>query len=314
MSAWYRAEHWHDRVFMSMDFMIVWLLLILSSLSSCSGTASDVLCLQHLKESLGDPHGALSSWNFSHNATEGHHDICGFTGVECWPDYCKNRVMFLHLGNLGLQGSFPRGLQFCTSITTLNLSVNNLSGPLPADISLQMPWVTHLHLSHNRFSGEIPPDISRRLPFVTFLDLSNNGFSGEIPRTIADLPYLNTLNLQNNQLAGRIPEQIGDLARLKSLNLSNNSLSGPIPGSLRRFAAEDFAGNDGLCGVPLDCKCKKRMRLGLRRVNDASSVGAAVGFVVGFVAAFYSQHWFVFVFSGPASAARACDASEIISV
>ena len=32
-----------------------------------------------------------------------------------------------------------------------------------------------------------------------------------------------------------------------------------------------------------------------RRVNDASSVGAAVGFVVGFVAAFYSPHWFVFV-------------------
>lgn len=160
-------------------------------------------------------------------------------------------------------------------------------------------------------TGEIPPDISRRLPFVTFLDLSNNGFSGEIPRTIADLPYLNTLNLQNNQLAGRIPEQIGDLARLKSLNLSNNSLSGPIPGSLRRFAAEDFAGNDGLYGVPLDCKCKKRMRLGLRRVNDASSVGAAVGSV----AAFYSPHWFVFVFSGPASSVRACDtSSEIISV
>jgi len=278
---------------MSMDFMIVWLFLILGSLSSCSDTASDVLCLQRLKGSLGDPNGALSSWNFSHNATEGH-DICRFTGVECWPDY-KNRVMFLHLGNLGLQGSFPRGLQFCKILTTLNLSVNSLSGPLPADISLQMPYVTHLNLSHNRFSGEIPADISRRLPFIMALDLSNNSFSGEIPRTIADLPYLNTLNLQSN------------------------SLSGPIPGSLRRFPAQDFAGNDGLCGAPLDRKCKERlrrrwMRLGLRRVNDASSVGAAVGFVVGFVAAFYSPHWFAFVFSGPTSCVRASDSSEIISV
>ena len=140
-------------VCMSMDFMIVWLFLILGSLSSCSGTASDVLCLQRLKGLLGDPNGALSSWNFSHNATEGH-DICRFTGVECWPDYYKNRVMFLHLGNLGLQGSFPRGLQFCKILTTLNLSVNSLSGPLPADISLQMPYVTHLNLSHNRFSGD----------------------------------------------------------------------------------------------------------------------------------------------------------------
>ncbi|CAO2182081.1 unnamed protein product [Urochloa humidicola] len=271
-----------------MNFMIVWLLL-LSNLSSCSGTASDVQCLKELKDSLGDPKSALSSWDFS----EGY-NICNFTGVECWPDYYENRVLFLQLGNLGLRGSFPRGLQLCTSLTGLNLSVNSFSGPLPANISLQMPFVTDLNLSHHRFSGEIPADMSRRLPFIIFLDLSNNGFSGEIPRTIAGLLYLNTLNLQCNRLAGRIPEQIGDLAPLKSLNLSNNALSGPIPGSLQRFAAEDFAGNDGLCGSPLDRKCKKRFHFKLRRVNNASSIGAAVGFVVGFVVAFYSPHWFVF--------------------
>jgi hypothetical protein len=58
--------------------------------------------------------------------------------------------------------------------------------------------------------------------------------------------------------------------------------------------AEDFAGNDGLCGVPLDRRCKKRFSLriwlGLRRVNDASSNGAVVGFVVGFIVAFYFPH------------------------
>ena len=37
------TENWHDRVFMSMGFMIVWLLLILGSLSSCSGTASEAV-------------------------------------------------------------------------------------------------------------------------------------------------------------------------------------------------------------------------------------------------------------------------------
>jgi hypothetical protein len=85
---------------------------------------------------------------------------------------------------------------------------------------------------------------------------------------------------------------MGDLARLASLNVADNSLSGPIPGSLHRFSAENFAGNDGLCGAPLG-KCKRqfhvrirvrpvRMHLRLRRVNDASRIGGAVGFVVGF--------------------------------
>jgi len=46
-----------------------------------------------------------------------------------------------------------------------------------------------------------------------------------------------------------------DLALLKSLDLSWNKLSGRIPASLQRFAAEDFAGNDGLCGAPADFAC-----------------------------------------------------------
>jgi hypothetical protein len=62
---------------------------------------------------------------------------------------------------------------------------------------------------------------------------------------------------------------------------SSCSMTSPTTASLQWSVAEDFAGNDGLCGVPLDRRCKKRFRLriwlGLRRVNDASSNGAVVG-------------------------------------
>ncbi|XP_066316704.1 probably inactive leucine-rich repeat receptor-like protein kinase At5g48380 [Miscanthus floridulus] len=203
--------------------------------------------------------------------------MCRSPFVECWNDV--GRILSLNLNGMGLQGSFPRGLQFCRSMTGLDLSGNNLTGPLPTDIDQQ-------------------------LPFVISLDLSSNGFSGEIPRGIGNMTYLNTVNLQHNRFTGQIPDLIGDLARLASLNVADNSLSGPIPGSLQRFAAENFAGNDGLCGAPLG-KCKRRfhvrirarpvrIHLRLRRVNDASSIGGAVGFLVGFVVAFYFPQWFVF--------------------
>ncbi|TKW18175.1 hypothetical protein SEVIR_5G415600v4 [Setaria viridis] len=120
--------------------------------------------------------------------------------------------------------------------------------------------MTGLDLSGNNLSGPLPAGINQQLPLLTSLDLSNNGFSGEIPGDIGNFmldSYLNTHNLQHNRFTGQIPEQIGTFARLSSFSVADNSLSGPIPGSLQRFAPEYFAGNGGLCGAPLDRKCKR---------------------------------------------------------
>nr|CAB3479086.1 unnamed protein product [Digitaria exilis] len=241
-----------------MNLVIVWLLLVSSS-SSCSGTPSDIQCLRGLKESLSDPNHALSSWKLSENTTDGY--ICEFAGVDCWRP-SESKVLSLHLGNMGLRGPFPRALQFCTSMTALDLSGNNISGPVPADINLQ-------------------------LSYTTSLDLSNNSFSGEIPSGIGNMTYLSALNLEHNRFTGRIPEL--NLPRLTSFSVADNSLSGPIPASLGRFPAEDFAGNAGLCGSPpLDRKCKKHFHARIRAPQ------ASAGFVAGFVVAFYFPHWFVF--------------------
>uniref|UniRef100_A0A453G5P3 Leucine-rich repeat-containing N-terminal plant-type domain-containing protein n=1 Tax=Aegilops tauschii subsp. strangulata TaxID=200361 RepID=A0A453G5P3_AEGTS len=160
-------------------------LLLLSSLSSYFDhgiSSSDVQCLKDLKQSLIDPNilendlEIKSRWNFTDIGDNG--GICGFTGVECWHPN-ENRVLSLRLGNLGLEGPFPRGLELCASMTTLDLSGNNFSGPLSEHISEQMPY-------------------------VSFLDLSNNSFSGGIPASIMNMTYLNILALQHNQFASEI--------------------------------------------------------------------------------------------------------------
>ncbi|KAM0836114.1 hypothetical protein ACQ4PT_062516 [Festuca glaucescens] len=159
-------------------------------------------------------------WVFPENGTGGY--ICDFIGVECWTPN-ENRVLSLRLGNLGLEGPFPEGLQLCSSMTSLDLSGNKLSGPLPESISGQLSYMTNL-------------------------DLSNNSFSGGIPVSIANMTYLNTLALQHNQFDGRIPAQLSNLSRLVSFSVTDNSLSGPVPDSLQRFPSANFTGNPWLCG------------------------------------------------------------------
>ncbi|CAO1946862.1 unnamed protein product [Urochloa humidicola] len=252
---------------MADDIKFVLWLLLLSGLSSCFGSDLDVQCLKTVQESVIDPNGILkSSWIFN-SSTVGF--ICQFTGVECWHPF-ENRVLSLRLSNLGLQGQFPRGLENCTSMSGLDLSSNNFSGPIPSDISQQVP-------------------------FLTSMDLSYNSFSGEIPVLISNMTYLNTLNLQHNQLGRQIPQQFSLFSRLLTFNVADNQLSGPIPWTLQKFSSSNFAGNRGLCGPPLeDCGGRSKRRLRLHRINDESSIGAAAGFVVGFVVAFYFPHLFVF--------------------
>ncbi|KAI4299231.1 hypothetical protein L6164_032711 [Bauhinia variegata] len=129
---------------------------------------------------------------------------------------------------MGLKGQLPRGVQNCTSLTGLDLSMNLLS-------------------------GSIPSDKSKLAKFVTSLDLSSNKFSGEIPEDIANCIHLNTLILADNQLSGEIPPQLtAGMARIKAFSVADNYLTGPVPNFKEGVASSDsYANNRGLCGGPL---------------------------------------------------------------
>ena len=206
--------------------------------------------MKSIKHSLEDPYGYLNtSWNFNNN-TEGF--ICKFTGVKCWhPD--ENKVLNLRLSDMGLRGRFPRGIKNCTSLTGLDLSNNELSGPLPFDIA-------------------------KLVPSVTTLNLSSNKFSGEIPMSLSNCTYLNVLILDHNHLSGEIPPELGHLVRLKQFNFSNNMLSGVVPyfGPNTSITADSFVNNTKLCGAPYLEPCPTPKQ---RRKFDFSFKG---GFQVGY--------------------------------
>ncbi|XP_030514511.2 probably inactive leucine-rich repeat receptor-like protein kinase At5g48380 [Rhodamnia argentea] len=218
---------------------------------------TDINCLKTIKASVQDPLNYLNySWNFD-NSTEGF--ICRFTGVECWhPD--ENRVLNLKFSDMGLKGQFPRGIEQCKSLTGLDLS-------------------------NNEFSGPIPDNISNITQFATSLDLSSNSFSGQIPVSLSKCGYLNSLRLDHNQLSGQIPPELSLLGRLKSFSVASNLLTGPVPtfGPNASVTADDYANNPGLCGGPLS-RCTAKKSSSTKIIVGAATGSAtltAIGVVIG---------------------------------
>jgi len=79
-----------------------------------------------------------------------------------------------------------------------------------------------LDLSDNDLSGSLPAEI-RHLSRLRILDLSNNNFTG-VPAEVGQLSKLEVLDLSGNPITG-LPHELGNLQNLKTLNLKNTDYS-----------------------------------------------------------------------------------------
>ena len=116
-----------------------------------------------------------------------------------YPESVNNIIgleKYLDLSSQGLE-KIPEYVFSKTSLEELNVSNNNLTGSIQAEIR---------HLSN-----------------LKVLNASNNKMTG-LPAEIGQLQKLEILNLSNNQLTG-LPYELGNLKNLKILNLSGNKYS-----------------------------------------------------------------------------------------
>lgn len=191
------------------------------------------------------------------------------------PDSYANCMTLLRfrVSNNRLEGSVPEGLLGLPHVSIIDLSNNNLTGPVP-EISGNSRNLSELFLQRNQISGVIPPSMSRAINLVK-IDFSYNLLYGPIPSEIGNLRRLNLLMLQGNKLSSSIPSSLSLLESLNLLDLSNNLLTGCIPESLsvllpnsinfshnllsgpippkliKGGLVESFAGNPGLCVLPV---------------------------------------------------------------
>ena len=163
-------------------------------------------------------------------------------------DY-QGRVTALFLGSNNLSGAIPAELSLLDNLRVLFLSENELSGSLPPELG-GMASLERLSLSDNQLTGSIPREIAQ-LAKLWDLGLANNQLTGPIPPEIGQIADLAAIFLSGNQLTGPIPPELGQLSYLSSLYLSRNQLSGSIPpelGSLEHLDHLDLTDNPSLSG------------------------------------------------------------------
>ena len=174
-----------------------------------------------------------------YNATDGENWDYGFRWLTDAPlglwegvrTYASTgRVVVLDLSRNNLIGPIPAELGRLTSLEWLYLRDNQLSGPIPAELG-NLSNLERLWLSSNQLSGPIPAELGN-LANLKELRLYDNQLSGPIPAELGNLANLKELRLYDNQLGGPIPAELGNLANLERLWLSSNQLSGPIPAEL----------------------------------------------------------------------------------
>ncbi|GAY59970.1 hypothetical protein CUMW_198490 [Citrus unshiu] len=166
-----------------------------------------------------------------------------------------------------LFGSLSSFIFNMSSMTTIDLSINRLSGELPANICKYHPYLKELFLDKNMFHGRIPSTLSK-CKQLEELNLGFHNLSGAIPNEIGNLTKLKeiistitnstklkVLIVTGNPLDGILPKSIGNLSlSLETILMANCSISGNIPqvvGNLSNLLVLELGGNNLTGPIPV---------------------------------------------------------------
>ncbi|KAI3455691.1 hypothetical protein Pfo_012354 [Paulownia fortunei] len=221
---------------------VVVLLIGILSFTIADTDPTDASTLNILYTSLNSPQ-QLTNWKPSGG------DPCGesWKGITC----SGSRVTEIKISGLGLTGNMGFQLDRLTSVTTfdisnnnlgnqipyqlppnvqrLNLAGNNFNGGLPYSLSL-MTSLKYLNVSHNQIQGQVNVQFSS-LTALSTLDFSFNVMTDNLPQSFQSLTNINDMYLQNNQFTGTL-DVLANLP-LEHLNVENNRFTGWIPQQLR---------------------------------------------------------------------------------
>ncbi|KAL8041012.1 hypothetical protein ABFX02_10G137200 [Erythranthe guttata] len=163
------------------------------------------------------------------------------------PDSVQNlssSIEMFNVENALVYGEIPPGIGNMSSMLSLVLNGNNLTGNIPSEIGY-LNKLQRLYLSKNMLQGNIPVELCNLVNLGEII-LFENKLSGSIPSCIGNLVRVQRLMLGYNMLTSGLPLGLWGIKNLLFLNLSNNLIQGGISseiGILRNIQGIDISSN-----------------------------------------------------------------------
>jgi Leucine-rich repeat (LRR) protein len=187
-----------------------------------------------------------SMWSFPTNVSIPCSD--SWQGVSCtvmgFNDSVACSIVGLDLVNYGLAGPLPPSLNGLFNLTILNISSNRINSTIPQSLALMSSLHTIL-LSDNTLSGPLP-SFNELIKLQSFgADLNN--VTGSIPVSLCNASLLQRFSIQGNNVSGSLPECLYELNDLVLLNIRDNWFAGSIStnvGSLLLIESIDMGMNE----------------------------------------------------------------------
>ena len=133
-------------------------------------------------------------------------------------------LVTLYANDAKIFGYLPDIFDSFPNLQDLQLSYNNLTGPLPK--SFGGSGIKNLWLHRNSLSDNI--NVLSSMAQLSLAWLQYNQFTGPIP-DLSNCTSLRNVYLNDNKLTGSIPDSLANLTTLQLLDVSNNNLTGSIP-------------------------------------------------------------------------------------
>ncbi len=138
-------------------------------------------------------------------------------------------------GGNGVSGTLPDELGNLLKLQFLDLTFQDISGPLPATLG-NLGDLIWMEFDGNRITGTIPGTFGY-LSNLELLNIRSNNLSGPLPDELGNLTSLKFLVLDDNRISGNLPESLGQLSNLGAMWLGENELTGPIPDSFSNLGS-----------------------------------------------------------------------------